>query len=92
MVEVALDLWLTGEELRPFPFLEQLLVMEEGIGVALGVEPRAGIAVPKPGPAQPIARLQHPDREAILASPPQLVQPENPSAHDEYVNDVVLRH
>ena len=57
VVEVALGLGLAGEVLLPLPLVEELLREEVAVGVALGVEPGAGVAVPEPGAADAAAGL-----------------------------------
>jgi hypothetical protein len=49
VIEVALGLRLGGEVLGPVPLVEQLLAERVAVGVALGVEAAAGVAVPVPG-------------------------------------------
>ena len=67
VVEVALDLGLAGEVLLPLPLVEELLREEVAVGVALGVEAGARVAVPEPGAADAAAGLeQHAPR-----SPPR---------------------
>ena len=68
VVEVALDLGLAGEVLLPLPLVEELLREEVAVRVALGVEPGAGVAVPEPGAADAVARLDQLRREAGLAA------------------------
>src|SRR5689334_21391646 len=63
MLEIAQDLRLLGIALRPFPFLEELLVPGEAIDVGVAVAARAGIAVPVPSAADRVAGLVDPDLE-----------------------------
>jgi hypothetical protein len=51
MIEVALGLRLSGKALLPMPFVEQFLRKRIAVGIALGIETRAGITVPVPGAA-----------------------------------------
>ena len=66
VVEVALGLRLLGEVLLPLPLVEQLLREQVAVRVALGVEPRAGVAVPVPRAADAAAGLEQLRREARL--------------------------
>ncbi len=50
-VEIFQRLGLRREMLGPVPLVEQLLAEGVAVGIALRVEPRAGVAVPVPGPA-----------------------------------------
>jgi hypothetical protein len=59
--------------LAPVPFVQQLLREGEGVGIALGIETRAGIAVPVPGAADAGAGLKHPGAQAELAEAIKLV-------------------
>ena len=86
MVEVAQDLRLLRVALRPTPVPQQLLGEVVRIGVALGIAPRAGIAVPVPGAAHALARLQELDGEAEpVAQAEELVQAGEPGADDQGV-------
>ena len=69
VVEVALGLGLLGEVLLPLPLVEELLREEVAVGVALGVEPGPGVAVPEPGAADAVAGLEQRGREARLRAP-----------------------
>ena len=60
MVEIAQCLRLGGEMLRPVPFVQQFLRKRIAVGVALGVEARAGISIPVPSAADAGAGLEHP--------------------------------
>src|SRR5271168_5225606 len=51
IIEVALVLRLAGEMLFPIPLLQQLFRKRVTIGVTLGVETRARVAIPVPGAA-----------------------------------------
>ncbi len=86
VVEVALDLRLLGEVLLPLPVVEQLLREEVAVGVALGVEPRPGVAVPEPGPADAASRLEQLHGEAGFAGPVQLVDAGDAGADDQDVD------
>ena len=86
VVEVALGLGLLGEVLLPLPLVEQLLREQVGVRVALGVEPRAGVAVPVPGAADAAAGLEQLRREARLARAVQLVDAGDAGADDQHVD------
>ncbi|MBA7638652.1 hypothetical protein ES703_46308 [subsurface metagenome] len=51
VVQIPQVLGLAGEALLPVPFVEQFLRERKAVGVALGIEAAAGIAVPVPGAA-----------------------------------------
>jgi hypothetical protein len=57
-VVVALELWLTREQLGPLGLGEQLVVECVLVCVTLRVEPASGIAVPVPGTAHSPAGFQ----------------------------------
>jgi hypothetical protein len=86
VVEVALGLRLPGEELLPLPLLEQLPGEHVAVGVALGVEPGAGVAVPVPGPADAAACLEQRDGEAGLPRPVELVDAGDARTDDEDIH------
>ena len=86
VVEVALDLRLPGEVLLPLPVVEQLLREQVAVGVALGVEPGARVAVPEPRAPDAATGLEQPHREARLAGPVQLVDAGDAGADDEHVD------
>ena len=73
-VQVFERLGLRREMLGPVPFVEQLLAERVAVGIALRIEPRAGIAVPVPGPAHAGPRFEHPDLEPELAQAMELVE------------------
>ena len=77
VVQVALILGLPGIQLLPVPFLEQFLGEGVAIGVALGVEPRAWIAVPVPCAAHAGSVLKGLAREAQLPETVQRIQAGN---------------
>jgi hypothetical protein len=58
--QIAQDFRLLRIALRPFPFLQQLLVPGKAIYVRLGIAPGPGIAVPVPGAADGFSGLVHP--------------------------------
>ena len=86
VVEVALDLRLPGEVLLPLPLVEELLGEEVAVGVALGVEARARVAVPEPGAADPAAGLEQQGGEPRLAGAVQLVDAGDAGADDQHVD------
>ena len=86
VVEVALGLRLLGEVLLPLPLVEQLLREQVAVGVALGVEPGPGVAVPVPGAADAVAGLEQLHREARLARAVQLVDAGDAGADDQHVD------
>ena len=65
-VEVALGLGLAGKVFAPVPLLQEFLRERIAVGITLGIETRARIAVPIPGPAHPGAGLVYPHREPQL--------------------------
>ena len=82
---VAQRLRLAGEMLRPFPFRQQFLRERVAVGIAFGIEARAGIAVPVPGAADLGAGLEHAHPQAELAQPVELVHARQPGADDDGV-------
>ena len=86
VVEVALGLGLPGEVLLPLPLVEQLLREEVAVGVALGVEPGARVAVPEPGAADAAAGLEQQRGEAGFARAVQLVDAGDAGADDQHVD------
>src|SRR6185503_9821213 len=85
VVEVALGLRLGREMLGPAPFVQQLLAEGVAVGVALGIEAAARIAVPVPGAADAGAGLEHPDRLPQLPKAVELVQTGNARPDDDGV-------
>ena len=73
VVEVALVLRLAGEVLLPIPLLQEFFRKRVTIAVTLGIETRARIAVPIPGPANSATRLVDPHREAEVPQTNQLI-------------------
>src|SRR5690349_16672511 len=82
MVEIALGFGLARETLSPAPLLEQLLRKGIGVGIAFGIKPGAGIAVPVPGAADAAAGLEYPRPHPQLAQPVELIQAGNAGADD----------
>src|SRR3954447_13686081 len=77
IIQIALGLGLRREVLFPIPFFEQFLRERVAVGPALGVETRAGIAVPVPGAADPAAGLEHPHPQPELAQFVELIETGN---------------
>ena len=86
VVQVALGLRLFGEVLLPLPFVEELLREQVRVGVALGVEPGAGVTVPVPRAADTAAGLEQLHREPGFAGAVQLVDAGDAGADDEDVD------
>jgi hypothetical protein len=86
VVEVALGLGLLGEVLLPLPLVEQLAGEQVGVGVALRVEPGAGVAVPVPGAADAVARLEQQGGEPVLDRAVQLVDAGDAGTDDCHVD------
>ncbi len=86
VVGVGQDLGLRRVLLGPGPFLVEL--GREGIGIlqALHVAARAGIAVPVPGAADPVARLEGDGAEPHLAQAVQGIEPAETGADDDGVD------
>ena len=84
-VEVTLVFGLAGVEFLPVPFLEQLLGEGVAVGIALGVEAGAGIAVPIPGAAHATAVLKGLDGETHLPQAVQGIQTCDTRPDDQYV-------
>ncbi len=85
VVEIAQRLRLRREMLRPVPFLQQLLGEGVLVGVALGIEARAGIAVPVPGAADTRAGLEHAHAHAELPQAVELVHARYAGTDDDGV-------
>ena len=86
VVEVALGLGLLGEVLLPLPLVEELLREQVGVGVALGVEPRARVAVPVPRTADAAAGFDELRGETGFPRAVQLVDAGDAGADDEHVD------
>src|SRR5262249_39807528 len=76
---------LRREVLRPVPLFEQLLAEGVAVGVALGVEAAARIAVPVPRTADPGAGLEDADLLAQLTQTVELVEAGDAGADDDRV-------
>ena len=91
-VHIAQGLGLGREMLAPLPFLQQFPGEGKAVAVALGIEARAGIAVPVPGAADIAAGLEHPHPEAKFPEPVKLVEAGNAGAdHDGVIVFAVRR-
>src|SRR4029078_185876 len=84
-VQIAQRFRLAGKMLRPVPFLQKLLRKRVAVGIAFGIEARAGIPVPVPGAADIGRCLEHPDAQTLLAQPVELVQARHARADDDGV-------
>src|ERR1051325_10790288 len=73
-VQIALSLGLGSEVLAPIPFVEQLLRKGIAVSPAFGIETRARIAVPVPGPADIAAGLEGTHAQSELPPPVELVE------------------
>ena len=83
VVEVAQVLGLAREALLPVPFFEQFVGERVAVGVALGVEAAAGVAVPEPGAAEVAAHLEHGRVDTALGQPVHLVDAGHARADDD---------
>lgn len=88
VVQVALELRLADEVLGPVSRLERLARERVRIAPALGVEPRARVAIPLPGPADAPARFEDPRVEADLPEAVELVEAGDPGADDQGVDSL----
>src|SRR5439155_20572018 len=68
VIEIAQDFVLFGIALGPVPLVRQFLVEREAVDVAVGIATRAGIAIPVPGAAGPVAGLEYCDIEVELVT------------------------
>src|SRR6266849_5167103 len=84
-VAVAQRLRLRREVLAPLPLAQDLVGEGVAVGPALGIEPRPGVTVPVPRPADAVARLEHPYPQAEPAQPVELVHAGDPGADDDGV-------
>jgi hypothetical protein len=92
VVEVPFGLRLPGELFRPVPLLPQFRREQVTVGVALRVEPAAGVAVPVPGAADPAALLQQQHRVPRLGGDAELVEAEYPGPHHHDVDVLFSGH
>ena len=83
MLQITQSFGLRGEMLAPAPFLQQLIGKGIAVGIAFGIKPRAGVAVPIPGAAQIAAGFEHLDAIAKLPQAIQLIQAGNAGADDD---------
>ena len=85
-IQVTQIFRLSGEAFLPMPLLEQFLRKRIAIGVAFGIEPRAGIAVPVPGAAEIGGGIQHQCIDPEVGQSLDLVDAGNTGAdHDDFV-------
>ena len=82
-LQVRLGLGLPGEVLGPVPLGEQFGREEVPVGVALGVEAGARVAVPVPRPTDIGGGLDETDVEARFTQQVQLVNAGHPGPDDE---------
>ena len=85
VLQILERLGLGLEMLLPVPLLQQLVGESVAVGVALGVEARAGIAVPVPGAADVGPRFEHAHRKSQLPQPVKLVNAGDARADDDRV-------
>ena len=91
IVHIADNLRLFRIALRPLPAEIHVLGEGEAIGVALGIAARAGIAVPVPGAANPVAGLDHPSLHAeLVAQQVELVHAGKTGADDQGVETLAV--
>ena len=86
VIEIAQVLRLPREALLPVPLVEQFLRERVAVGIALGIEPRTGVAVPVPGSAEIGSCLQHQRVDAEIGQPLDLVDAGHARTdHDDFV-------
>ncbi|MBA7472498.1 hypothetical protein ES707_07825 [subsurface metagenome] len=85
VVQIPQVLGLAGEALLPVPFVEQFLRERKAVGVALGIEAAAGIAVPVPGAAEIGRRVEHGRVDAEIDEPFDLVDACDAGADDDHL-------
>src|SRR5215210_3112327 len=84
--EVAKHLMLLGVAFAPLPLLAELFVERVAVEPTRRICARAGVAVPVPRPAHPVARLEDPRREPhFVAQLVECVQPREPGANDDRI-------
>ena len=83
VIEIAQRFRLAGKVLGPLPFIQQLLREGIAVGIALGIETCAGVAVPEPGAADIGPGLEHPHPHSQLAQPVELVEAGHARANDD---------
>ena len=93
VVEVPLDFGLLRVPTRPLPLLRQLRGERVAVVVALGVAPRAGIAVPVPRAADTVAGLEDADAQVqVVAELVERVETGEPRADHDRVEVVAIIH
>ncbi len=92
VVQVTLGLRLGSEVLGPDPLVEQLLAERVAVGVALGVEAAAGVAIPVPGAPDAGAGFEDADLLPHLAQAMELVEAGDPGADEDGVEVRHRRH
>ena len=86
VVDVLQNFRLGGVPLGPVPFLLELVRERVRVVHALDVAARARVAVPVPGAADALARLEDPHREPEPAQAVEHVEPREPGTHDDRVD------
>ena len=92
VVQVLQVLGLTGEGLLPVPLVEELLRERVPVGIALGVEAGAGIAVPIPGAAEVTAGIEHGGVDPEIGEALDLVDAGDAGADDDDLVVLVASH
>jgi hypothetical protein len=85
VVDIGEDLRLGGVALGPLPLLLQIVRERVGVVHALDVAAGARVAVPVPGAADSLARLEDARREAEPAQPVQRIESREAGADDHRV-------
>ena len=91
IVHPPLDLRLARESLAPAPSLVELFREEILVDVGLGVEARAGIAVPVPSSADVRCAVTRPDLQSLVPEQVQLVKSCDTRADDQRVELLGMR-
>ena len=89
-MQIPLHFRLAREVLAPLPFVDQFLGKGVLVGIALGVETGAWVAIPVPGAADIGAGLEHPRREAELAEFIESIQAGHAGTDDDSI--ILLGH
>ena len=89
VAEVPQDLRLGRVALAPRPFLLELGRERERVVLRLHIAPRARIAVPEPGPADPAPGLERPHRQPRRPQRVHRVDPGEPGPHHDHIQ---VRH
>ena len=89
MIGIGANIGMTGELLRPIPFLLQLVVEAIGILHALHVATRAGIAIPVPGTAHAITAFETARGEALFTQAVQQIETGETGSDDDGINGII---